>query len=77
MRVYRDGYDGETLRGIPDVPTAHLMAREQIPNAPREWTRRFYRIDRYVDVARGGHFLEWEQPQSVADDLRTFFRPLR
>ena len=77
MRVYRDGYDDDTLRGVPDVQTAHLMAREQIPNAPREWTRRFYRIDRYVDVARGGHFLEWEQPQSVADDLRAFFRPLR
>lgn len=77
MRVYRDGYGDDTLRGVPDVPTAHLMTREQIPNAPQEWTRRFYRIDRYVDVEQGGHFLEWEQPRSVADDLRAFFRPLR
>ena len=77
MRVYRDGHGDDTLRGIPDVPTAHLMTHEQILNAPQEWTRRFYRIDRYVEVEQGGHFLEWEQPQRVADDLRAFFRSLR
>ncbi len=42
----------DILRGVPDVPTAHLMAREQIPNAPWEWARWFYRIDRHVDVAQ-------------------------
>ena len=77
MRVYRDGHGDDTLRGEPDVPTAHLMAREQIPNTPRERTRRVYRIVRHVDAERGGHFLEWEQPRIVADDLRAFFRSLR
>ncbi len=77
IRVYRDGSGRDTRTGIPDVPTAHLMAHEQIPNAPDEWTRRFFRIDRMNQAKRGGHFLEWEQPGIVADDLRTFFHPLR
>ena len=77
IRVYRDGSGPDARTGIPNVPTAHLMAREQIPNAPPEWTRRFYRVDRYVEAERGGHFLEWEQPEIVAGDLRAFFRDLR
>ena len=77
IRVYRDGFGPDTRTGIPDVTTAHLMAHEQIPNAPDEWTRRFYRIDRMNRAERGGHFMEWEQLAIVADDLRTFFRSLR
>lgn len=77
IRVYRDGSGPESLTGIPDIPTAHLMAHEQIPNAPDEWTRRFYRIDRMNQAERGGHFLEWEEPELVADDMQAFFRDLR
>ena len=77
IRVYRDGVGPDTRMGIPDVPTAHLMANEQIPNAPEEWTRRLYRIDRMTQAERGGHFMEWEQPAIVAGDLRAFFRDLR
>ena len=77
IRVYRDGFGPDARMGIPDVPTGHLMGHEQIPNAPQEWTRRFYRIDRYIESDRGGHFMEWEQPEIVAGDLREFFRDLR
>jgi len=77
IRVYRDDFGPDGLIGIPDVPTGHLMGHEQIANAPEEWTRRLYRIDHYVESDRGGHFLEWEEPEIVANDLREFFRPLR
>jgi len=28
-------------------------------------------------MPRGGHFAAMEQPAALADDIRTFFRPLR
>ncbi len=77
IRVYRDGFGPDTRMGIPDVPTGHLIGHEQIPNAPDEWTQRLYRIDHRTEAERGGHFMEWEQPEIVPEDLRTFFRPLR
>ena len=77
IRVYRGDFGRDSLMSIPDVPTGHLMGREQIPNAPEAWIRRLYRIDHYVEAERGGHFLEWEEPEIVANDLREFFRPLR
>jgi pimeloyl-ACP methyl ester carboxylesterase len=77
IRLYRDGLGADTRTGIPDVPTAHLMGHEQIPNAPQDWARRFHRVDRWTELDHGGHFVEWEVPELVAEDLRAFFCPLR
>jgi len=35
------------------------------------------KFDRWTGIDRGGHFLEWEEPQLVAEDVRAFYRPLR
>ncbi len=59
------------------VPTAHLMSSKDMFLTPREWTERFSRIDRWTAVDRGGHFIEWEEPWLVAEDIRAFFRALR
>ena len=75
MRLYY-----ETARqspGRPQVPTARLMSTRDMVPTPREWVERRSRVDRWTEVDRGGHFLEWEEPQLVADDMRAFFRPLR
>lgn len=76
MRLYY-----ETVRdpqwGHPDVPTAYLMSPKDMFPTPREWVARTSRIDRWTEIGRGGHFLEWEEPGLMADDLRAFFRPLR
>jgi hypothetical protein len=32
-----------------------------------------FNVIHWTDLPRGGHFLEWEIPQLIADDLRTFF----
>jgi len=63
--------------GTPDVPTAMLMPDHDMFPTPREWAERFSRIDRWTTTDEGGHFLEWEQPQLVAKDLRAFFHDLR
>ena len=47
------------------------------PAAPREWVERTYDVERFGDLARGGHFAALEAPDALAEDLRAFFRPLR
>ncbi len=77
-RLYREvardlGLNG--LAGRVEVPTAILMPLRDgitIP-APREWTERFYNVQRFTVLERGGHFPEWEVPHEVAQDLREFF----
>jgi pimeloyl-ACP methyl ester carboxylesterase len=79
MRMYfetqREDADGLTRR--PDVPTAYLMSSKDMFPTPREWVERTSRVDRWTAVDRGGHFIEWEEPRLVAEDMRRFFRPLR
>lgn len=59
------------------VPTAIAIYPGDIARPPREWLERNYKVGRYTQMARGGHFPEWEEPQLLAEELRTFFRPLR
>ena len=77
IRVYRDGFGDDSLYGIPDVPTAHLIGNEEGSGIPKAWQRRLQRLDRFTQAPKGGHFMEWEQPRIVADDLRAFFHDLR
>lgn len=71
----------ETMRdpghwGIADVPTAMLMSPKDMFPTPRSWAERISRIDRWTELNEGGHFLEWEVPELVAEDLRIFFGSL-
>ena len=44
---------------------------------PREWIERSSRVDRWTEIERGGHFLDMEEPEVVAQEVRAFFRPFR
>lgn len=57
-----------------DVSTAMLMSPHDMFETLREWEERTYRVDRWTEAPRGGHFLEWEEPELVAEDIREFFR---
>ncbi len=48
-------------------------------NAPpiREWAERFYNIQRWTEFARGGHFPALEEPELLAEDIKTFFYSLK
>jgi len=50
------------------------MSPKDMFRTPKEWIARTGRIDRWTEIERGGHFLEWEEPQLVAEDLRAFLR---
>jgi pimeloyl-ACP methyl ester carboxylesterase len=59
-----------------DVPAGLLCQVGYDP--PTSWARRAYTDLRHrTQAARGGHFMGMEEPQLLAADLRSFFRPLR
>lgn len=60
-----------------EVPCAVTIFPADIDRPPREWGERAYRVERWTEMPRGGHFAAWEEPELLARDLRDFFRPLR
>jgi pimeloyl-ACP methyl ester carboxylesterase len=60
-----------------DVPTAVALFPGDIAHPPRSFAERTYRVERFTEFDRGGHFAPHEEPDLLADDLREFFRPLR
>jgi pimeloyl-ACP methyl ester carboxylesterase len=77
IRTY---YEMVRNRGATDrisVPTGFLMSmNDMFPPAPWEWAERSHNVVHYTKATKGGHFLEWEEPQLVARDLQTFFAGL-
>jgi pimeloyl-ACP methyl ester carboxylesterase len=77
MRLYYETARDPGKWGRVEVTTAMLMSPKDMFPTPREWVERSYQVDRWTEIDRGGHFLEWEEPELVAEDIRAFFRPRR
>jgi pimeloyl-ACP methyl ester carboxylesterase len=58
-------------------PTGVLRLAKEAPFPPRSYVERGYRVVRWTEVDRGGHFAAWEEPEAFVADVRAFFRPLR
>ena len=63
--------------GSTDVPAAFAMFPKDISNPPRAWAGRFFNVQRWTEMPRGGHFAAMEEPELLVDDIRRFFRTLR
>lgn len=59
------------------VPTAFALFPKDISSPPREWAARFFDVQRWTKMPRGGHFAAMEEPQLLAEDLRAWFRKFR
>jgi pimeloyl-ACP methyl ester carboxylesterase len=60
------------------LPVAITVFPEDVYRAPETWARRAYRnLIYFHEVAKGGHFAAWEQPQLFSEELRAAFRSLR
>jgi pimeloyl-ACP methyl ester carboxylesterase len=58
-----------------EVPAAVAAFNER---CPREWVERAYAdLRRFTEMTRGGHFAPMEEPELLAEDIRSFLRPLR
>jgi pimeloyl-ACP methyl ester carboxylesterase len=74
MRLYFEAArDPGSWGHAPGVPVAMLMSSKDMFPTPRTWAERSGNFARWTEIDRGGHFLDQEEPQIVADDLRAFF----
>lgn len=76
MRLYYEAARAQTGWGVPDVPVGYLMPANDFFPTPRSWIERQGPVAHWTEVDEGGHFMEWEQPEIVAADLRDFFSGL-
>ena len=78
-RIYfeRDRYTGGREAG--NVPVGVAVFPKEISVPPRSWVENRYgeSLVHYTEMPRGGHFAAMEEPQLLAEDIRTFFRTLR
>jgi pimeloyl-ACP methyl ester carboxylesterase len=67
------------LAGRVNLPTAFASFPRELPtlDPPQSVLARNFNLIQYTKMPRGGHFACWEQPQSLVEDLRNFFRKLR
>jgi pimeloyl-ACP methyl ester carboxylesterase len=59
------------------VPTGVAIFPTDLVVAPREYGERFFDIQRWTEMPRGGHFAAMEEPELLVDEIRAFFRPYR
>jgi len=60
------------------VPVAITVFPREIYRAPESWSRKAYPSLYYFhEVAKGGHFAAWEQPELFSEEMRAAFRSLR
>lgn len=63
--------------GSSRVPAGFARSPKEFSHPPREWAQRFFNVQRWTEMPRGGHFGALEEPELMAEDIRAFFRPLR
>jgi hypothetical protein len=72
---YKGGFFN--AKGV-SIPVAVSVFPSEQYQAPRSWAEQAYpNLIYYNQVARGGHFAAWEQPQLFTEELRAAFRSLR
>jgi hypothetical protein len=59
--------------GSFQVPAAFALFPKDISQPPRE----FSNVQRWTEMASGGHFAAMEEPELLAEDTRTWFRTFR
>ena len=63
--------------GSSSVPAGFAMFPKDLTNPPREWAERFFNVQRWTEMPRGGHFAALEEPELLVKEIREFFRPIR
>jgi pimeloyl-ACP methyl ester carboxylesterase len=60
------------------VPVAITVFPHEIYRAPESWSRQAYpSLFYFHEVAKGGHFAAWEQPELFSVEIRAAFKSLR
>ena len=77
-RLYWESF-GRRGKGLPvNVPTGVAVFPKEIVTPVRSWMeRRFTNITHWTEMAKGGHFAAFEQPELFVQDVRAYFHTLR
>lgn len=76
-RLYWESFVRPPLDQVA-VPTGCSIFPKEIMRFPRAWVeQRFTDLRYWNELDRGGHFAALEQPATLVDELRTFFRLVR
>jgi hypothetical protein len=67
----------KNLIGSSKVPAGFALFPKDISHPPREWAERFFNVQRWTEMPRGGHFAAMEEPALLAADLCDWFRSFR
>lgn len=73
MRLYAEAARAQDGWAMRLVPVGYLMPKNDMFETPKSWIERQGPVGHWTESEKGGHFMEWEQPQIVVDDLRLFF----
>ena len=71
----KEGVKGWT--GSSRVPAAFSLFPRDISHPQREWAERFFNVQRWITMPRGGRFAASEEPELLGEDIRTWFRAFR
>jgi pimeloyl-ACP methyl ester carboxylesterase len=62
----------------PSMPVGFTTFPGEIWRTPRSWAEKAYpSLNYFNEVARGGHFAAWEEPELFAEEIRAAFRSSR
>lgn len=67
----------KTWVGSSDVPAGFALFPKDLVTPPREWADRFFNVQRWTEMPRGGHFAAAEEPELLAGEIRAMFGSLR
>ena len=76
---YETGHDFTSPQhtGKNAVPAAIARFPKDILPAPRAWAERWFNVQHWTAMPRGGHFAAMEEPELLVKDMRAFFHDLR
>ena len=60
-----------------EVPTAFALFPKDISSPPKDFAERFFNVQQWTEMPKGGHFAAMEQPELLAEDIRKFVTSLQ
>ena len=75
--IYYENTHSLPALGKIEVPTGVALFPADILLPPKQWAEQNLNISRWATMPRGGHFTAMEEPELLADDIRSFYRQFR
>ena len=57
-----------------EVPAAFARFPKEISHPPKEFAERFFNVQQWTEMSKGGHFAALEEPKLLAEDIRKFVK---